>query len=202
MAVNSLVCSVCGRRAPKDEIATCPSCGRRYCNRCGGVTDHIMHCKLGEGNLIFSLVLRCPKDGVLLEKPGHDPYIESLRELEGLDWRPRVVDPKGELDPVVCWSDEVVGLARRCLAFGMTFHSNPIMTFGVLGAALRVMQGEDGFAYLEECARSFGEEHIPMDEAAQWVVCLADALSLSENRPEQRQALIVARQFVRHLAGW
>ena len=202
MAKSSLTCSVCGRRTSPEQIATCPSCKRRYCVRCGGVTDHIMNCRVGESDFIFSLVIRCPEDGVLLEKPGRDPYIESLRDLEGYDWRPRAIDPKGELAPVVSWSDEVVGLARRCLAIGMTFHPNPVMTFGVLGAALRTMQGEDGFDYLEECARSFGAELIPRDEAVWWVVSLADALNLSKNLPEQRQALIVARQFIRHQAGW
>lgn len=202
---SSSTCSVCSRRVPGNLVAACPLCGRRYCRDCGGqacVLDHIMCYRTGEREVLLSMVLRCPRDGSLLEKPNPDPYIEKLRELEGMKWDRRSVDPADELAGAVDWTRGVIALARRCLAIGLTFHPNPATTFGVLGAALRLMQGGDGDKYLRQCAADFGAKTFHLCDARLMVQSLAESLQLSENRPEQRQALIVARQFLRTLSGF
>jgi hypothetical protein len=158
--------------------------------------------RTGEREVLLSVVLRCPRDGTLLNKPNADPYIDKLRELERMKWDRISVDPADELAGAVEWTRDVIALARRCLAIGMTFHPNPATTFGVLGAALRCMQGGDGDEYLRQCAADFGAKTFRLRDARLMVQSLADSLALSENRPEQRQALILARQFLRTLSGF
>ncbi len=197
---SMLTCSACSRRVPPELVAACPVCNRRYCRECGGATcelDHIMCHPIGPKESMISMVLRCPRDHALLKKPNTDPYIENLRRLEGMDWDRRSVDPADELAGAVKWTREVVALAQRCLAIGLTFHPNPATTFGVLGAALRRMQGCDGDEYLRRCAADFGKKVFSVRVARELMFGLAAAMQLRENRAEQRQALMVARQFLR-----
>ena len=195
---GNAVCDGCRKSQIVPKLARCTQCAKHFCPECGRL-DHILQYESNssKGEMIISAVVRCPRDGTLLEKPNPDPYISSLRDLESLHWDARSVDPKGELTGTVTFTEGHLSLARRYLAVGMTFHSSPILTFGILGGLHRFLLGQDGDAYLAQCAKDFRSRGFDLSAARQLIVELGAAMQVHPGDREHIQAILIARQFIR-----
>jgi hypothetical protein len=216
-----LACNKCGSAQPGYLLALCPTCQEAFCPKCAELSEFVLYRpedpQNGSPKLIETMAFRCPNDHVLLRKEHREPFVEALRALEQEDWCRSTIDPRNE---IANWlNDTTARLARRFIAIGMTFHPNPTITFGLLGAAIRLCSAYDAQSanssaprrdavrralkdaddYLVQCSRDFGNLRFPLELARS--LLQGYVMACTEN-PHVHIALavggfIVARQFLR-----
>ena len=145
-------CGKCGAVQPGHMLAKCPSCEHRFCPGCAKISDIVKYRDRARNLEVVTVVSRCPRDGALLRKANVDPFVEALRGLENENWSSGAIDPKNEIG---AFDQAAAFMARRYLAIGMTIHANPVITFGLLGAALRINRQAEADKYLRQCSRDF-----------------------------------------------
>jgi hypothetical protein len=151
---------------------------------------------------VGSLAGRCPSDHTVLEKTPPDPYLSVLRELEAADWGQNQIDPTSECAATGPWTPELIHMAQRYVAIGLTFHPSAVVTFGVLGAAIRYIASDGCAAYLRTRAEDLGPDAFPLATASRLLREFIQAAALDLRKLDQWRALVIARQFMRYYAGW